>query len=372
MHADTHQSSQLAQSTSHEAPANASATAPANAAQHGEAAAEAHTAAATTHAAAAGHDAHASHDVPPSEVFTHLLGELGDHHGFVLFGHVADLPIMMWDEGNFHAYSSPAKMEEAGTFTMMKGHPVRKADMKAPKLDLSITNFVLFEWFAMFTILAIGLVVAGRYKKNPKKAPSGIQNILETVVIYLRDEVVYPNIKPRATAERMLPYFLSLFSFILVLNVFGLIPGGHSATGAIGVTAGLAIISFLVINVTAIRESGIGAWFAHLTGGAPLYMAPIMVPIEILSLFIKPFVLTMRLFANMAAGHIVLLAFMGLIFFFKSIFVAPASVAFSVFVYFLEVLAAFLQAYIFTMLTAVFTGMAIGDHAHSDHAHDHH
>jgi F-type H+-transporting ATPase subunit a len=167
----------------------------------------------------------------------------------------------------------------------------------------------------------------------------------------------------------LLPYFLSVFSFILLLNLIGLVPGGHSATGAIGVTAGLAIISFCVINYTAVRESGVGAWFKHLTGGAPLYMAPIMVPIEILSLFIKPFVLTMRLFANMAAGHIVLLAFVGLIFFFKSIFVAPASVAFSVFVYSLELLAAFLQAYIFTMLTAVFTGMAIGDHAHEGEHH---
>lgn len=275
----------------------------------------------------------------------------------------------MVDEGNFHAYANPTKMEEAGKFVMYKGHPVRKADMKPPKLDLSITNFVMFQWMAMFILLAIGIISANRYKKNPKKGPRGIQNMLETFVIYLRDEVVYPNIKPRAAAERLLPYFLSLFTFILLLNVFGLLPGGHSATGAIGVTAGLAIISFLVINYTAVRESGIGAWFAHLTGGAPWPMWFIMIPIEFLSLFIKPFVLTMRLFANMAAGHIVLLSFMGLIFFFKSIFVAPASVAFSVFVYFLETLAAFLQAFIFTMLTAVFTGMAIGDHAHDEHHH---
>ena len=323
--------------------------------------------------AAASHDAgghagaHGSHDVPPEKVFTHLLGELGDHHGLVFFSHVADLPIMMVDEGTFHAYANPTKMEEAGKFVMYKGHPARKADMKPPQLDLSITNFVMFQWMAMFILLAVGIISANRYKKNPKKGPRGIQNMLETFVVYLRDEVVYPNIKPRAAAERLLPYFLSLFTFILLLNVFGLLPGGHSATGAIGVTAGLAIISFLVINFTAIRESGIGAWFAHLTGGAPLYMAPIMVPIEVLSLFIKPFVLTMRLFANMAAGHIVLLSFIGLIFFFRSIYVGFPSTLFSVFIYFLETLAAFLQAYIFTMLTAVFTGMAIGDHAHDEH-----
>lgn len=331
----------------------------------------AHTAAAAAAGHGSSHDAHgAAHDVPPEQVFNHLLGELGDHHGFVLFGHVADLPVMMVDSGKFHAYPNPHKMEEAGVFTMHKGHPVRKADMKPPQLDLSITNYVMFQWIAFAILTALGLLAAGKYKKNPKKAPSGLQNMLETVVLYLRDEVVYSNIKGDA-GKRLLPYFITLFFSILLMNLFGLIPGSHTATGAIGVTAGLAIISFLVINYTAIRESGVGAWFAHLTGGAPWPMWPIMIPIEFMSLFIKPFVLTMRLFANMTAGHIVLLAFVGLIFFFKSIAVAPASVAFSVFIYFLELLAAFLQAYIFTMLTAVFTGMAIGDHAHHEEAHHH-
>ncbi len=327
--------------------------------------------AAMADAASSGHDTHgASHDVPPEQVFNHLLGELGDHHGFVLFGHVADLPIMLVDNG-FHAYPNPTKMEEAGVFTMHKGHPVRKADMKPPQLDLSITNYVMFQWFAFVVLAAIGFFVAGKYKKNPKKAPSGLQNMIETVVIYLRDEVVYPNVKG-AAGVRLLPYFITLFFSILLMNLFGLIPGAHTATGAIGVTAGLAIIAFLVINYTAIRESGIGAWFHHLLGGAPLGLAPIMIPIEFMSLFIKPFVLTMRLFANMTAGHIVLLAFVGLIFFFRSIAVAPASVAFSVFIYFLELLAVFLQAYIFTMLTAVFTGMAIGEHAHDEAHTEHH
>ncbi|MCS6808779.1 MAG: F0F1 ATP synthase subunit A [Candidatus Kapabacteria bacterium] len=311
-----------------------------------------------------------SHDVPREQVFSHLLRELGDHHGFVLFDHIADLPIIILDSGNLYTYSSPVSMEQAGIFTMYKGHPVRKADMKPPQLDLSVTNYVVFQWIAFAVLTAIGLFVAGKYKKNPKQAPRGIQNIMESVIIYLRDEVVYANIKG-AAAQRLLPYFITLFFSILLMNLFGLIPGLHTATGAIGVTAGLAITAFIVINYTAIRESGIGAWLAHLTGGVPARMWPmwlIMVPIEFMGMFIKPFVLTMRLFANMTAGHIILLAFVGLIFFFKSIFIAPASTAFSVFIYFLELLAAFLQAYIFTMLTAVFTGMAIGDHAH-DAAH---
>jgi F-type H+-transporting ATPase subunit a len=321
------------------------------------------------HSQSAAHgDSHGdSHAVPPQEVFTHLLGELGDHHGFVLFGHVADLPVILVDKDvNIHAYASPRKMEEAGVYTMHKGHPVRKADMQPPALDLSITNYVVFEWIAFIILFAVGLFVSGKYKKNPGKAPSGLQNMMEAVVVYLRDEVVFPNIKVRPAAERLLPYFITLFFSILLMNLLGLVPGGHTATGAIGVTAGLAVIAFLVINYTAIRESGIGAWFHHLLGGGPWFLAPIMVPIEIIGLFVKPFALTMRLFANMTAGHVVLLAFVGLIFFFQSIVVAPASIAFSVFVYCLELLAAFLQAYVFTMLTAVFTGMAIGDHAHRE------
>jgi F-type H+-transporting ATPase subunit a len=317
--------------------------------------------------------AHTSHTAPhavaPGEVFTHLLGELGDHHALVLFDHVVDLPVMLLDKGALHTYPNTTAMETAGAYTMYKGQPVRTADKKAPTLDLSITNYVVFEWVALLILCVIGLRSAGKYKKNPTKAPSGVQNVLETIVVYLRDEVIYPNIRPRATADRLMPYFLTVFFFILIMNLLGLIPGGHTATGAIGVTAGLALTAFFMINWTAIRESGIGAWFKHLLGGGPIFLAPIMVPIEIISLFVKPFALTMRLFANMTAGHVVLLAFVGLIFFFRSIFVAPASIAFSVFVYFLELLAAVLQAYVFTMLTAVFTGMAIGEHAH-DAVHD--
>jgi len=129
-------------------------------------------------------------------------------------------------------------------------------------------------------------------------------------------------------------------------------------------------MSFLVVNYVAIKDAGIGSWFHHLLGGAPIFLAPIMVPIEIVSLFTKPFALMIRLFANMTAGHIVLLSLVGLIFFFKSWMVTPVSISFSVFIYLLELLVAFLQAYIFAMLTSVFIGLALGDHAqHEDHHH---
>jgi F-type H+-transporting ATPase subunit a len=327
-------------------------------------------ASAPAHAPAHGGDAHAaaSHDVPPSEVFTHLLSELSDHHGFVWFDkHLLDLPVILVDEGKADFYGSEHSMEAAGKYTMLKGHVVKKADMKPPQWDLSITNYVFFEWIAMALVLLLVRFAVGRYKKNPTKAPSGVQNALEAVVLYLRDEVVYANIPSRKAAERLLPYFLSTFFFILTLNFLGFLPGGHAATGSLSVTAALAFTAFLMINVTQIRESGIGAYLSHLTGGAPWALWPIMIPIEILGIFTKPFALAMRLFANMSAGHMVLLVLMGLIFFFKSWAVAPASVGFSVFIYFLELLVMFLQAFIFTMLVAVFTGLGIGDHGHEHH-----
>ena len=121
-----------------------------------------------------------------------------------------------------------------------------------------------------------------------------------------------------------------------------------------------------------IKDAGIKSWLHHLLGGAPWYMFPIMVPIELISLFTKPFALMIRLFANMTAGHIVLMSLVGLIFFFKSWMVTPVSVAFSVFIYLLELLVAFLQAYIFAMLASVFVGLALGDHAKDDHHGDAH
>jgi F-type H+-transporting ATPase subunit a len=152
------------------------------------------------------------------------------------------------------------------------------------------------------------------------------------------------------------------------MNLTGIIPGGHTPTGAIATTGGLALISFFVINVTAIKVNGIGSWLMHLTGGAPLWLAPIMIPIEIVGMLVKPFALTIRLFANMTAGHVVLLALLGILFFFKSLFLSPAITAFSIFIYFLELLVAFIQAYLFTILTSIFVGLALGHHD-EEHAH---
>jgi F-type H+-transporting ATPase subunit a len=345
-----------------------------NPAQHTTATAEPHTAAETT-----------SHggDVPKDQVFSHLLGELGDHHQFALGPIHAPLPIIIIDKGQLVTYPSEHAMEEGGRFnishskgtagsivrtgTEIPGKTAEKVDW-----DFSITNFVVYEWIAMILLFFIVRSVAAKYKKNPLKAPSGLQNAIEALVLYVRDEVIYPNIPSRAAADRLMPYFLTLFFFIAGSNLIGLFPGAHATTGAVGVTAALAITAFFVVNYTAMKESGVGAWFHHLLGGAPAFLAPIMIPIEIIGLFTKPFALTIRLFANMTAGHVVLLSLVGLIFFFKTYAVIPVSIAFSLFIYSLELLVAFLQAYVFTILTAVFVGLAIG-HGHHDeeHAHEH-
>ncbi|RPI67224.1 MAG: ATP synthase F0 subunit A, partial [Ignavibacteriae bacterium] len=283
--------------------------------------------------------------------------------------HIVVLPVILRDNG-LHVYANPHAMEEAGVFSMHAGHPVRTSDGGHPALDLSVTNFVAYQWIAMIGVIIMFMAARRRYKSAPLEAPKGIQNVLESVVVYIRDEIVRPNVGTDKRATRMMPFVLSLFFFILFLNLFGLLPGNHAATGALGVTAALALMSCLVVNYVAIKDAGIGSWFHHLLGGAPIFLAPIMVPIEIVSLFTKPFALMIRLFANMTAGHIVLLSLVGLIFFFKSWMVTPVSISFSVFIYLLELLVAFLQAYIFAMLTSVFIGLALGDHAqHEDHHH---
>lgn len=299
-----------------------------------------------------------------------ILNDLGDHQE-LSYGiwHADVLPVILYDEGQFHFYGSRSSMEESGDYIMEHHHIVRASNHEAPDLNLSITNMVAFQWAAMLLLVILFFTVSKKAKKAGNKAPRGIHNFFESIIVFVRDDVVLPNISGNA-AVRLLPYFLILFMFILVLNLIGLLPGGHTATGTIGVTAALAITAFFVVNYTAIKESGIKAWFHHLLGGAPWWLGILMVPIEIASMFIKPFSLTIRLFANMVAGHTVLFSLMGLLFLFQEIFLAVPIVGFATFINLLELLVAFLQAYIFTMLTAIFVGLAIGEHSHEhEHAH---
>jgi len=287
-----------------------------------------------------------------------LLNGLGDHHDLTVFNHViAPLPIILYDDGGLHFYSSVHSMEETGDYTMEHHHIVKKSDHSSPDLNLSITNLVFFEVVAAIFLIFIMSKVAGKYKKNPMKAPSGLQNIVESFVTFVRDDIVRANIPRRETADRLTPYFLSIFFFIYVANMIGMIPGGHTPTGNFSVTLALAITAFFVINYTAIKDEGIGHYLAHLTAGTHWSLWILIIPIEIMGMFIKPGVLAIRLFANMTAGHIIMFALIGVIFLYKTVIAGIPITAFVLFIYLIELLVAFLQAFIFTMLTSIFVGL---------------
>ena len=230
-------------------------------------------------------------------------------------------------------------------------------------IDLSITKHVVFLWVA--ALFVIVLMVAAAKKNRKSKIPTGLGGVVEIFVTFIRDEIALPNMG--TVGLKYLPYLLTTFFFILTMNLSGIIPYGSTATGNISVTAGLAAIAFLMIQFSAIRSQGFGHYLAHFTGGVHWALWPIMIPIEVLGIFTKVFALCMRLFANMTGGHIVILSFIGLIFLFKSYYIAPASVGFALFVYLLELFVAFLQAYVFTMLTALFMGLGIQTE-HQEHA----
>jgi F-type H+-transporting ATPase subunit a len=221
-------------------------------------------------------------------------------------------------------------------------------------IDLSITKHVLMMWIA-----AAAVVFVFRYAfRMHYMVPNGIGNLLEAIIVFLRDEVVLPNMGE--AGRPYLPYLLTVFFFILFCNLLGLIPFAATATGNVSVTAALAIMSLVMIQVSGIREYGLKHHLQNfIPPGIPFWLLPIMIPVEIIGQLTKPFALCIRLFANMTAGHIVILSFLSMIFILQSIFVAPISIFFALFISLLELFVAFLQAYIFTMLTSLFIGMSI-------------
>jgi len=230
-------------------------------------------------------------------------------------------------------------------------------------LDLSITKHVVFVWLAAALLIVAATLVSRSIRR--REVPTGFGNLVESVIVFVRDEIAVSNMGPGGL--RYMPYLLTTFFFILLMNLLGLIPYGASATGNLNVTAGLAIIAFFMIQGAAIRSQGIGRYLAHLTGGVHWSLWPIMIPIEILGLFTKAFALCIRLFANMTGGHIVIVSLIGLIFLFKSYIIAVLPAGFVVGILFLELFVAFLQAYIFTMLTALFMGLGMQQESHGSH-----
>ena len=233
--------------------------------------------------------------------------------------------------------------------------------------DISLTRNVVQMLIGLALFTWVMLVIAKKYKfgQGVTSAPKGSQSLLEPVITFVRDEVGKPNLGP--SADKYLPFLLTIFFFILINNIIGLIPGSANVTGNIAFTAVLGVISFVVILFSSDKH-----YWGHIFNppNVPLGVKFILVPVEFISVFIKPFALIIRLFANMVAGHIIIICLISLIFIFGNMNkfagwgTAPFSIAFTIFIYFIEVLVAFLQAFIFTMLTAVFIGQAIEGKQH--------
>lgn len=264
-------------------------------------------------------------------------------------------------------HGSSAEGEEAQT-------PHIVAEQGTILLDFSITKHVVFQILVALLLLFILIPLAQSYKRGEgrKTAPEGKwKNMWEVVIIYIRDEVAKPNLGRHY--KEYLPYLLSVFFFILFANLVGLVPFGSTATANITVTATLAGFTFVITQTAGTKDH----WKHILWPDGPLLIKPLMIPVEILGLFTKPFALAIRLFANMVAGHMVLVNVVGLIFLFTAAYgtavgwgVTVFSVGFALFIYALELLVAFIQAYVFTILSALFIGMAIVEHHEDEHAYD--
>jgi F-type H+-transporting ATPase subunit a len=235
------------------------------------------------------------------------------------------------------------------------------------RLDLTPTRHVVMMWIAALLLVVVVLVaVRGR-----KLVPHGLYNFVEVLVAFVRNEIAIPNMGAE-NADRFVPYLTTAFFFILFMNLLGLLPWAATPTGNLSVTMMMAGFTFVITQAAAIRQMGLKGFLAHLTGGVGKslwWLWPVMVPVEILGLFTKPFALTVRLFANMIAGHFVILALLGLIFVISP-WVAFGAVPMALGIFLLEIFVALVQAYIFTMLSALFIGAGLESHGeHGEHAH---
>ncbi|MFD2999939.1 F0F1 ATP synthase subunit A [Pontibacter toksunensis] len=305
----------------------------------------------------------------PGDMITHHIAD--DYNWHFADGVVLYLPVILFDNGELKVFSSHNFYDENhetvpyNGYVMEHGH-IYKANAAGEPVegysglyDFSITKNVASLFISVVLLFAVFLTIASRYKKNAGKAPRGIQSFFEPIIIFVRDDIAKGNIGPKY--ERYMPYLLTVFFFIWFNNLLGLMPGGANLTGNIAVTLILALLTLLITVF-----SGNKNYWKHIfaTPGVPLWLAPIMIPVELIGILTKPFSLMVRLFANITAGHIIILSLFSLIFIFQSIAVGPLSVAFATFMNFLELFVALLQAYIFTLLSAMYIGGAVEEHDH--------
>ena len=314
-------------------------------------------------------------------IFSHIM-DAHEYHFFEYHGsdgkehHVTlPLPVILYSPSKGLDMFMSSKFEHGHAEHngyKMEGETIVAVD-GSKVYDFSLTRNVVQMLVALALLIWIMTSVAAKYKGNAHKAPTGMQNAVEPVITFIRDEVAKPNLGKKA--DKFLPYLLTVFFFILINNIFGLIPAAANVTGNIAFTLVLAVISFIVILANTNKH-----FWAHLINPpVPGFVKPILAPVELLGVITKPFALMIRLFANMMAGHIIIICLVSLIFIFSGINTAvgvgfsPVSIAFAIFIYLIEVLVAFIQAFIFTNLTAVFIGQSFeGEHHDEAHAEAHH
>lgn len=314
----------------------------------------------------------------PGEMITHHIGD--DYSWHFADGAVLHLPIILKGENGVDVFSSSNFYNENHDLVAYKGyvmehghiyyadehgHPrtemVDGKEKHVGPMDFSITKNVASLFISAILLIGVFFTIAGRYKKTAGRAPYGIQSFFEPIIIFVRDEIAKPNIGPKY--ERFMPYLLTIFFFIWFNNLLGLMPGGANLTGNIAVTMVLAALTLIIT----LASSNKNYWHHILaTPGVPKTLLIIMIPIELIGILTKPFSLMVRLFANITAGHIIILSLFSMIFIFESFAVGPLSVAFATFMNFLELFVALLQAFVFTLLTSMYFGGAVEEHDHVD------
>ena len=306
----------------------------------------------------------------PGAMILHHIGDSHEWHWFSTDnGHFTSyLPIIAYRPGKglsvFSSQKLAAESEgaEGPEYDGLKLHHEKLVTTDGSKVyDLSITKNAAALFGSGMLMLVVFSYIASRYKSTQGQAPKGIQSFFEPIIVFVRDEVAKKSIGPKY--ERYMPYLLTIFFFIWFNNLLGLTPGAANLTGNIAVTFTLALLTLLITLFSSNKN-----YWGHIfnTPGVPKLLLPIMIPVELIGIVVKPFSLMVRLFANITAGHIVILSFISLIFIFKSPAVAPVSLAFGLFINVLELLVAILQAYIFTLLTAMYIGGAVEEHHHDE------
>jgi F-type H+-transporting ATPase subunit a len=307
----------------------------------------------------------------PGEMILHHIGDSHEWHWFSTDnGHFTSyLPIIAYRPGKGLSVFSSEKLapkhgeEEGQEYEGLKLHHEKLVTTDgSPVYDFSITKNVAALLGSSILLIVVFSIVAKGYAKNHGRAPKGLQSFFEVFIVFIRDEVAKKSIGPKY--ERYMPYLLTVFFFIWFNNLLGLTPGAANLTGNIAITLTLAVLT-LIITLASSNKN----YWAHIfaTPGVPKPLLLIMIPVELIGVVVKPFSLMVRLFANITAGHIVILSFISLIFIFRSAAVAPISLAFGLFINVLELLVSILQAYIFTLLTAMYIGGAVEEHHDADY-----